>query len=112
MLAVAIAGLAGVTRLAAGPSVPVAREVTFARAQEIVVQRCVPCHSVKPSDEVFPVAPVNVTFDTAEQIQLMAPRILERAVNSRTMPFLNKTAMTDLERAELGRWIGSGAQLK
>ena len=70
------------------------------------------CHSSNPSDDVFKVAPNNVKFDTPEQIQQMAERILDRAVRQRTMPLVNKTQMTDMERAELGVWIRDGAKLQ
>ena len=51
-------------------------------------------------------------FETPEQIRLMVPRIRERAVQSKTMPLLNKTQITPLERAELGKWIADGARLQ
>jgi uncharacterized membrane protein len=112
MAAIAIAGLMVITRIAAAPDVEVNYAVGFARAQEIIVKRCVPCHSTHPADAAFPAAPNNVVFETPDQIKLMAPRILERAVQSKTMPFLNKTAITPLERAELGKWIADGAHLQ
>jgi uncharacterized membrane protein len=112
MGAFAIAGLMIVTRLKSPDAVKVSGPVGFARAQEIIVQRCVPCHSGHPTDELFPVAPGNVIFDTAEQIQAMAVRMNERAVKTRTMPFLNRTNMTPQERAELGAWIAAGAKLQ
>ena len=46
-----------------------------------------------------------------EQIQRMAARIKERAVISKTMPFGNKTGITDQERALLGAWIDQGAKI-
>ena len=91
---------------------PASREVTFARAMEIIQARCASCHSAKPSDPQFPVAPGNVQFDTAERITAMAARIKDRAVVNKTMPFLNRTQMTEQERAELGKWIDLGAKLK
>jgi uncharacterized membrane protein len=112
MAALAIGGLMVVTRLHVPAAFTVNGPVGFARAQEIIVKRCVPCHSSHPRDELFPVPPNNVVFETAEQIAAMAPRIKERAVVSRTMPFLNRTEMTIEERAELGAWIEAGAQLK
>ncbi len=110
--AVALAAVVLLTHVATPPAIAVAGDVDFARAQEIMVQRCVPCHSAKPADALFPVAPGNVVFDTAERMQAMAPRIKERAVVSKTMPFLNRTGMTDEERAQLGKWIDSGARLR
>lgn len=112
MAALAIAGLMIVTRLHSPDEVKITGPVGFARAQEIIVQRCVPCHSAHPTDALFPVAPNNVIFDTAEQIAAMALRMKERAVKTRTMPFLNRTHMTAQERAELGVWIAAGAKLQ
>jgi uncharacterized membrane protein len=107
-----IAGLMFITRIQVHTGPKVSGEINFARAQEIIVKRCMPCHSSHPTDDMFKVAPNNVKFDTPEQIQLMAPRILERAVRQRTMPLINKTQITDLERAELGAWIDAGAKLQ
>jgi uncharacterized membrane protein len=112
MAAIAVAGLMVITRVAAPPDVEIHYPVGFARAQEVIVKRCVPCHSVHPVDPAFPAAPNNVMFDTPEQIKLMVPRIRERAVESRTMPFLNRTQITPVERAELGAWIAAGARLQ
>ena len=96
----------------ATPKYGIDHAVTFARVQEIIGKRCVPCHSSHPTDPIFTAPPNNVVFETPEQIKLMAPRIRERAVESKTMPFLNKTQITPLERAELGRWIADGAKLQ
>jgi uncharacterized membrane protein len=112
MAAIAVAGLMVITRVAAAPEVDVTYAVGFARAQEIIVKRCVPCHSTHPSDPAFPAPPNNIVFETPDQIMLMVPRIRERAVQSKTMPFLNKTQITPVERAELGKWIADGAHLQ
>ncbi len=106
-----IAGLLVITRIQVHTGPEVEGPVTFARAQEIIVQRCIQCHSSHPTDDVFKVAPNNVVFDTPEQIRLMRDRILQRAVQQRTMPLVNKTKMTDMERAELGAWLEAGAKL-
>src|SRR5690606_4588280 len=112
MAAFAFAGLVVVTRVPEAPAVTIDGPVSFTRAQEIVVRRCVPCHSRHPTDDQYRVAPNDIVFDTPEHIQLYAPRIRERAVLTRTMPNLNKTQMTDRERAELGAWIAAGAKLE
>ncbi|MCC7070986.1 MAG: urate hydroxylase PuuD [Deltaproteobacteria bacterium] len=106
-----LGGLLALTRVET-PRAEVGGPVGFARAQEIIVKRCASCHASAPTDDVFKVAPANVMFDTAAQIQAMAPRILERAVKTSTMPFVNKTQMSDHERAELGAWIAAGARLE
>jgi uncharacterized membrane protein len=112
MAAIAIGGLMLITRIPAAPAVDVNYPVGFARAQEIIVKRCVPCHSTHPTDPAFPAPPNNVVFEAPDQIKLMVPRIRERAIESKTMPFLNKTQITPLERAELGKWIADGAHLQ
>lgn len=112
MGALGVAGLFVITRIQVHTGPEVSEPVTFARAQEIIVKRCMQCHSSHPTDDVFKVAPNNVTFDTPEQIRLMKDRILQRAVQQRTMPLVNKTKMTDMERAELGAWLTAGAKLQ
>jgi uncharacterized membrane protein len=107
-----VASLLVITRITVHTGPEVKGPVPFSRAQEIIVQRCMQCHSTHPTDETFKVAPNNVVFDTPEQIRLMKDRILQRAVQQRTMPLVNKTQMTDMERAELGAWIDQGAKLQ
>lgn len=91
---------------------PVVTKVTFAEAQKVVQQRCITCHSSAPTEPMFPTAPNGVMFDSPEQIQKMAPRIKERVVVNRTMPFINKTGMAEEERTLLGRWVDEGASLQ
>jgi uncharacterized membrane protein len=112
MAAIAVTGMMVVTRIHEKPAVVIEGEVDFARASEIIQKRCTQCHSAKPSDPQFPVAPANIQFDTPERISAMTARIKDRAVVNKTMPFLNRTGMTEQERAELGKWIDSGAKLK
>jgi uncharacterized membrane protein len=86
--------------------------VTFAEARHIIDRRCAACHSATPTDLTFGAAPGGVTFDTPEEIGTRTPRILERAVVTKTMPPANKTRITDVERDVLRRWISAGAPLK
>jgi uncharacterized membrane protein len=81
--------------------------ISDAEAVALVQTRCASCHSRAPSDDVFTVAPSGVLFDSAEQIRRMIDRIEARAVLTHDMPFLNKTGMTDAERAALGAWIAA-----
>jgi uncharacterized membrane protein len=83
--------------------------ITFDQARHIIDRRCAVCHSIQPADLTYGAAPAGVTFDTPDQIAARAARIRERAVVTRTMPPGNKTHITDLERAMLGRWIDLGA---
>ena len=84
-------------------------KVTFAQVHAIIQTRCIACHSATPTEPMFPVAPVGVMFDSDAQILILAPRIKERAVVTKTMPFINKTGMADDERVLLGRWVDEGA---
>ncbi|MBC7543579.1 MAG: urate hydroxylase PuuD [Candidatus Sericytochromatia bacterium] len=85
--------------------------VHFAEAQAIIKQRCTTCHAAKPTDDTFTVAPAGMRLDTPELIQANAGRIKMQAVDTKTMPFANKTGITEAERQTLGRWIDSGAKL-
>ncbi|HXY99428.1 MAG TPA: urate hydroxylase PuuD [Stellaceae bacterium] len=88
-----------------------AGRVAFAEVRPIIVERCVSCHSAKPSDDVVTQAPNGVTFDTPAQIKGFADKIEARAVATDTMPLGNKTGMTETERVVIGRWIAEGAPL-
>jgi uncharacterized membrane protein len=80
---------------------------TFTDARHVIDRRCAVCHSERPTDMTFGVAPGGVMFDTPQQIESRAPRIRERAFVTRTMPPGNKTGITDAERALLGAWAGA-----
>jgi len=89
--------------LRAGP------QVSFQSAQKIIALRCVACHSATPSDDLFRVAPNGVKLDHPAQMRAAANRIRIR-VESHTMPFANRTNMTDEERLTLVRWVAQGAR--
>ncbi len=82
---------------------------SFAEIEALIAKHCRTCHSAKPTDDIFKVAPLGVKYDTQEEIRAKATLIKTRAVDTKTMPFGNKTEMTDPERAALGRWIDAGA---
>lgn len=86
--------------------------VEFLEVQPIIQNRCVSCHSAKPTDDIQKVSPNGVMFDTPEQIQKHAERILVRAVQTKTMPQANKTGMTEQERELIGRWVEQGSKIK
>ncbi|BBB31642.1 urate hydroxylase PuuD [Neptunomonas japonica] len=74
-------------------------------AISLIQQRCNSCHSATPTDELFSTAPAGVIYDTKKQIMNWLPRIHARVVISKDMPFMNKTGMTDKERAALADWL-------
>jgi uncharacterized membrane protein len=93
-------------RLAEGP------EVSFATVRGILAERCLPCHSEHPTDDVFKVAPSGAMFDTPERVALSAAKIHERVFVLRNMPLANKTQLSDEERVLIGRWFAQGAKTR
>lgn len=87
----------------------VSRPVDVANVVEIIQTRCTSCHAESPTDDMFKVAPNGVFLETIEQMQQYAPRIHVRAVATKTMPFMNKTQMTEQERALIDQWVRAGA---
>ena len=84
--------------------------VPFTRAQAIVQERCVPCHSAHPTK--VDSAPMGIVFDTAKQIHAQASLIEQVAVQTKVMPLENQTGMTQAERDTLGAWIQQGARTR
>jgi uncharacterized membrane protein len=84
-----------------GPTVP------FARANAVIRERCVPCHSANPTQPGVATAPKGVRLDTRAEIEAQASAILEQAVVLKAMPLANTTHMTQSERDLLGRWLRS-----
>lgn len=79
---------------------PVSQQQVF----ELIQTHCMGCHSRQPSDEMFKVAPLGVVLDSWQDIERQKVQIVHRTTVTRDMPFLNKTNMTDDERAVLARW--------
>jgi uncharacterized membrane protein len=87
-------------------------EISFAQVNSIIQQRCISCHSSKPTDDVYTVAPNGVKYDTPIEITAKKELILQRVVLTNTMPQNNKTNMTLEEREIIRCWIEQGATLK
>jgi len=83
--------------------------VSAKTAMTIVQERCSSCHSATPTDDVFTLAPAGVLLDTQAQVKQWAPRIKTRVIDTKDMPMLNKTKMTNAERAQLASWLKAGA---
>lgn len=87
-------------------------EISFTQVNKIVQQRCVTCHSAKPTDDVYTAAPNGVMFDKPEQIVAKKDLIMQRVVVTKSMPQNNKTNITEEERDMIRCWISQGASLK
>ncbi len=79
--------------------------VTFADVQAIMAHRCQACHSATPTDAAYKAPPKGIAFDTADQIQRMAPQIERMVVLTRAMPIGNKTGMLPEERLVIAKWL-------
>ena len=82
--------------------------VDVTQVEAIVGQRCVPCHSRKPTQLGFNVPPNGIVLETVDEVKAHLPEI-QKQVSLRAMPLGNLTGMTDEERAKLLMWIGHGA---
>jgi uncharacterized membrane protein len=85
-------------------------DVSFAAINSIIQQRCITCHSSRPSDAVYTSAPNGVKYDTPQEIASKKELILQRVVITKTMPQNNKTNMTLEERELIRCWIEQGAK--
>ncbi len=85
--------------------------ISFSQVDTVIAHRCVQCHSVRPTDDMFREAPNGVKLDTGQEIAGLVGKIKLMAVDTNAMPLGNKTEMTEKERAMLGAWIAEGAPL-
>lgn len=88
------------------------KEVSFAEVNAIITQRCISCHSSRPTDDVYTAPPTGVIYDTPDDIIKKKDAILQRVVITKTMPQNNKTNMTLEERDIIRCWIEQGAGTK
>ena len=112
---VALVGVIALTARVPGavtvaPDLRDAPPVAFAEARDIIERRCGSCHAARPTHPSFPQPPSGVVLEGPQRLHDFAPRILERAVVTRTMPLGNLTGMTEQERLILGAWIVQGAR--
>jgi uncharacterized membrane protein len=89
-----------------------AERVSFSEVQRVIGDRCLACHTEKPSFQGLGEAPKGVKLDTPERVSAQALQIHRQTVVSRAMPPGNLTGMTDEERSLLDRWYRSGADSK
>lgn len=85
--------------------------ISFTKIYPIIQERCVSCHSSKPTDDVWTTAPNGVMYDTPQQIVAKADLIMQRVVVTKNMPQNNKTNITPEERDLIRCWIEQGANI-
>jgi len=79
--------------------------VSISEVKSIIDKRCTSCHSDKPTDDVFVVAPSGFMLNTEEQIIASKNLIYQRTVATNSMPVNNKTNMTETEREKIKVWF-------
>ena len=87
-------------------------KIEFSEVHMIIQERCISCHSSKPTDDVYKAPPNGVVYDTPNDIVFKKDLIMQRVVTTKTMPQNNKTGMTEKERDIIRCWIEQGASLK
>lgn len=93
----------GTAKFAGGQGAP-ATVLATSQIMPVIAARCAGCHSSQPTVSGITTAPLAIAFDTADEVEAQAERILQAAVVNRTMPLGNLTAMTEAERAQLAQW--------
>ncbi|TRY30142.1 urate hydroxylase PuuD [Aliiglaciecola sp. M165] len=78
--------------------------VTQKQVTDLMDKHCVSCHSSKPTDEMFRVAPLGLVFDTWQDIENKSIAIYRRTSVTKDMPFLNKSNMSEEERKVIENW--------
>jgi uncharacterized membrane protein len=99
--------LAGALVLTSAAGASRAAEVTDAEVLAVTQKHCVMCHARMPTHEAFTKPPRNVVLETIDDLAKFAPKVLEQAVEDRTMPLGDANNITDEERETLRRWIAA-----
>ena len=89
------------------PSLAGAEGVSDTEVLEITRNHCASCHSERPTNPAFPVAPKNMVLATTDDLRRYAALIDLQTVQNRVMPLGNMTGMTDEERSRLGAWLAA-----
>ncbi len=87
-------------------------KIEFSEVNAIIQNRCITCHSSKPTDDVYKAPPNGVMYDTPDDIVKKKDLIMQRVVITKTMPQNNKTNITQKERDVIRCWIEQGAVIK
>ena len=102
---VAFFGLGWLIRPTPPPPAPAgAAAVSMVEVQQIVAQRCLPCHATVPSWTGLAAPPKGMILEEPRQIRAAGPKIHQQVVVTKVMPLGNVTGLTDAERETLGRW--------
>ena len=88
---------------------PAGSKLAYSDVAPVLRERCVPCHSSRPTSTLFLTAPNGVLLETKDEVHALRDRVKLRAITLQNMPLGNATQMTDEERALLGSWLDQEA---
>lgn len=77
--------------------------VSYLQLQNVLELRCYMCHNAQ-------VQMKNVRLDSPEAVRQHTQNIYQQVVITKQMPMNNATAITEVERALVGRWFKDGAK--
>ncbi len=83
-----------------------ADRISTAQIMPIIQQRCISCHSSKPTQPGFATPPAGLAYDKAGVLENNADKVFLQ-VSQKIMPLGNLTKMTDSEREQISRWYRS-----
>jgi len=78
-------------------------KITTAEIMPIIEQRCISCHSTKPTQAGFASAPAGLAYDVAGVLENNADKVNTQVIQ-KIMPLGNLTKMTAEEREKVNRW--------
>lgn len=78
--------------------------VTYTDVKGIISTRCLSCHASHNTDETFTLAPNGIVLESEAQVSALKSKIYQRVYVDRSMPFANKTGITEVEREILGQF--------
>ena len=111
VMPVSVIILLGAAFMTAPPAPGVCKtEISFIEVNKVIQQRCITCHSSRPTDPVYTSPPNGIMYDTPDMIVKLKDKIMQRVVVTKTMPQNNKTNMTEDERDLIRCWITQGAK--
>ena len=77
---------------------------TTAEVMKVVQEHCTICHSAEPNHPGFAAAPLGIALDGESALNVLARRVHQVTVVTRSMPLANATGMSDEERNLIDRW--------
>ena len=86
-------------------------QISFIEINNIIKYRCGVCHTKNPTFEGFEDPPLDIVFDTPDDILKNIDKIKSQVIDSDIMPPGNLTGITETEKVKINLWINQGANI-